>query len=46
MQEVTFIKSDDHSKISEERMVFISHNKVPYSVTSTIPFNKSHKVAR
>merc|ERR1719233_2832589 len=32
--------------ISEERLVFISHNKVPYSVTSTIPFNKSHKVAR
>lgn len=46
LKEVTFIKSDDHSKISEERMVFISHNKVPYSVTSTIPFNKSHKVAR
>jgi len=45
LKEVTFIKSDDHSKISEERLVFISHNKVPYSVTSTIPFNKSQKVA-
>jgi len=45
LKEVTFIKSNDQGKISEERLVFISHNKVPYSVTSTIPFNKSHKVA-
>eukprot|EP00092_Neocalanus_flemingeri_P027151 GFUD01029445.1.p1 GENE.GFUD01029445.1~~GFUD01029445.1.p1 ORF type:complete len:526 (+),score=174.43 GFUD01029445.1:44-1621(+) len=45
IKEVTFIKADDHSKIAEERLVFISHNKVPFSVTSTIPFNKSHKVA-
>ena len=45
-REVVYIKSDDQAKVSEERMVFISHSKVPFSVSSTIPYNKHSKVSR
>ena len=46
IQEVVYIKSDDQAKIAEERMVFISHCKVPFSVSSTISYNKYSKVSR
>ena len=45
-REVTYVKSEDQAKVAEERMVFISHCKVPFSVTSTIPYNKYNKVSR
>ena len=43
---MVYIKSDDQAKVSEERMVFISHCKVPFSVSSTISYNKYSKVSR
>jgi len=46
-REVVYIKSDvGDAKLVEERMVFISHGKVPFSVSSTIPYNKYNKVSR
>ena len=41
-----YVKSDDQAKVAEERMVFISHCKVPFSVSSTIPYNKYNKTSR
>ena len=46
VREVVYIKSDDQAKVAEERMVFISHSKVPFSVSSTIPYNKYNKNSR
>ena len=46
VREVVYIKSDDQAKVAEERMVFISHSKVPFSVSSTIPYNKYSKTSR
>jgi len=46
IKEVTFIKEEDQSKITDERLVFLSHNKVPFYVTSCIPFHKSTKSRR
>jgi len=45
-REVVYVKSDDQAKVAEERMVFISHCKVPFSVSSTIPYNKYNKTSR
>ena len=45
-KEVTFIKSDDQAKVGDERMVFISYSKIPFSISSTIPYNKHSKVSR
>ena len=45
-KEVTFIKSDDQAKVADERMVFISYSKIPFSISSTIPYNKHSKVSR
>ena len=45
-REVTFIKSDDQTKVADERMVFISYSKIPFSISSTIPYNKHSKVSR
>ena len=44
-KEVIFVKSDDQTKVVDERMVFISYSKLPFSVSSTIPYNKHSKVA-
>ena len=44
-KEVIFIKSDDQTKVVDERMVFLSYSKLPFSVSSTIPYNKHSKVA-
>jgi len=46
-REVVYIKSDvADAKLVDERMVFISNCKVPFSVSSTIPYNKYNKVSR
>ena len=44
-KEVIFIKSDDQAKVVDERMVFISYSKLPFSISSTIPYNKHSKVS-
>ena len=44
-KEVIFIKSDDQTKVVDERMVFLSYSKLPFSVSSTIPYNKHSKVS-
>ena len=44
-KEVIFIKSDDQTKVVDERMVFISYSKLPFSISSTIPYNKHSKAS-
>ena len=44
-REVIFIKSDDQAKVVDERMVFISYSKLPFSITSILPYNKHSKVS-
>ena len=40
VREVTFIKAEDHGKITEERLVFISHSKVTLQPTKLIQERK------
>jgi len=43
---VTFRRADDSTRIMEERLVFITSNKVPFCVTSCLGFHKSSKTTR
>ena len=46
VREVTFLKAEDQTKILEERLVLTTTTKIPFYVTSCIPYHKSSKTTR
>merc|ERR1719153_2221679 len=46
VREVTFLKAEDHTKILEERLVLITKSRIPFYVTSCIPYHKPPKTTR
>jgi len=46
VREVTFLKAEDQTKILEERLVLITNSRIPFYVTSCIPYHKSSKTTR
>jgi len=46
VREVTFLKAEDQTKVVEERLVLITNSRIPFYVTSCIPYHKSSKTTR